>query len=445
MLLGSLLATFALTLPTHPVQKDEKPLSTAEEIDKFVGLSRTGSAIIRPQAARKLLSYGEPAADRLLELSGDSNRDLAALGTSLVEVLGEFDDPRLRARLWPAIEDSEFPWRPAAARSLALHARANEWDRFAQFLDDPIAPVRLACLDALAAIEEGDDARRNELLQHAATQLADENDIVRRSAALHLDRLGHGRALLWLAEDLRRTDTFFGVATGEAARYAALYAFEDAEVEVGDYNAADPESETSLKALASLDERLLVRAESKEKALPESERLLVPRELPSIALAKPPVKNVVLGLQLRSCRRGDYFLRWTADDELIIGYGSPARIELPEGTTAQLVDIAGRAQNATKGTVYWGRPGCDMELYAMPRVGDRDGSVQQLIISKDEQPVSNLRPRPLTSLGAALAASIPTGKAIPDDPRTRELAERVFAAFASIGGAVSDGKAAGKR
>ena len=64
--------------------------------------------------------------------------------------------------------------------------------------------------------------------------------------------------------------------------------------------------------------------------------------------------------------------------------------------------------------------------------------MQQLILSKDERPAPDLRPAALTALGAALADSIPAGEALDEgDPRTRDLAARVSAAFASIGGAIS--------
>ena len=411
---------------------------TAEQIDKLIARARTGSAVIRPQAAARLVLVGERAAERLVEISGDSNVQLAALGTALVEIFGQFGDDRLRDRLWPALEDSEFPWRPAASRSLAGVPTDGEWRRFERFLDDPIAPVRFACLDALATLSDrGSAERKTAFLRHAAAQLGDESDVVRRNAALHLDARGQGRALLWLYEDLKRTDTFLGVPTGEAARYATMYAMDERTIEVGKYNAANPESDESVEALASLEKRLLARAAEMESKLPEAQRALVPRSVPSIARAGAPVEGAVLGVQLRSCRRGDFYLRWTDDDVLIVGFGNPARIPLAEGSTKRLLALAERTQEATSGQFYWGRPGCDMEMFSMPRKGQPDEEPLQLILSKDEQPTENLRPRSMTELGAAMAASIPTNDALDQsDPRTRALAARVRSAFASIGGPV---------
>lgn len=414
---------------------------TPEQIDRLIVHAQTGSAVIRPQAAERLARIGKPAADRLLTMAGSTREDLARMGASLIEVLGRFDDPRFRERLWPALDDPEFPWRPAVSRSLAHQPQPGEWARLQPFLEDPIAPVRLGTLDALALLASAEGAppergRRFEAL--AAARLGDENDVVRRRAAVLLDQRGHGRALLWLFEDLQRTDTFFDLPTGEAARYAAVNALEGRGVDLGAFEAfAPPSAASNVAALAALRSRLLRRASEAEAGLPEGVRELVPREVPPIARVGAPVEGARLGLMLKSCRRGDYYLRWTADDQLVIGYGNPARVQLPEGTTRRLVQLADAAQEANPGKVYWGRPGCDVESFRMPRVGEPEARMQQLILSKDENPAPDLRPEALTALGAALAASIPGSDALDaSDPRTRDLARRVSGAFASIGGAV---------
>ena len=419
---------------TVGLAQDDAPTYTPAQIEKLIRHARTGSAHIRPQAAARLVRAGKPAADRLLAEAGESNADLAALGTSLVEVFGLFEDDRLRGRLWPALEDSEFPWRPAASRSLAGAPTPAERERFESFLDDPIAPVRVACLSALAYLTDtNDDAQEARFLAQAVLLLADENDAVRRGAALILDRRGHGRAMLWLLEDLKRDDVFFDQATGEAARYASRDVLLDREIDLGEYNPERPQDNET--ALAALEQRLLARAREMESQLPEARRNVVPRTVPAIALAGARIDGALVGLQLRSCRRGDYYLRWTRDDVLVIGYGNPLRIQLAEGTTKRLVEISNRAQVATNGKLFWGRPGCDVESFRMPNISDPGGRPQQLILLKNEQPAQDLRPPALTELGAAMASSIPADADLDQsDPRTRTLARRVRGAFASIGG-----------
>ncbi len=437
-----LAAVAALALcPSAPARAQDTPARqyTPEQIDRLIVHAQSGSAVIRPQAAERLASIGKPAADRLLSLAGTSLGELALLGPSLIEVLGRFDDPRFHALLWPAMEDAEFPWRPAVSRSLAHRPLPAEWDRLQGFLKDPIAPVRLATLDALALLSSGDGAGRADRFESlAVARLNDDNDVVRRRAAVLLDGRGHSRALLWLLEDLQRTDTYFDLPTGEAARYAAVNALQALDIDLAGFEAfLPPTTEPNQQALAKLRQRLLARASASESRLPEAARGLVPRAVPAIAQLGGPVEGARLGLLLKSCRRGDYYLRWTDDDQLIIGYGNPARVQLPEGTTRRLMAVADAAQEANPGKVYWGRPGCDMESFRMPRVGQPDARLQQLILSKDERPAPDLRPRALSTLGAAMAASIPTGDALDaSDPRTRDLARRVRGAFASIGGPV---------
>lgn len=453
-LVGALLATPELAASQESAPRRPARPQDVEKIDTFIRHARTGSAVIRPQAAQRLVRIGAPAATRLFELSGESTEELALMGTALVEVLGQFDHPELRAKLWPALEDPGFPWRPAAARSLAWAPATDEWARLEGYLDDPIAPVRLAVLDGLFRISqlEGEGAeakslqarRKRVFLDHAVSALHDENDVVRRRAAVLLDARGHGRALAWIVEELERVDTFFDRPTGLTARYDAMNMLMERGVDLGDYVPELPSSapagrRSNAEALARIRADVANRTELMDARLPKALRDLVPAELPAIARAGAQVGGALLGLELKSCRKGEFYLRWTEDDQLVVGYGNPARIPLPEGTTARLVALSKEAQTKVGAKVYWGRPGCDVESYRMPRATGPADLPQQLIVSKDERPAAGLRPAALSELGAALAASIPKDSALTAaDVRTRELARRVRDCFASIGGAIGD-------
>ena len=416
-----------------------------EDIEMFLKHARTGSAVIRPQAADKLVGIGEPAAKRILKFAGGNNAQLALLGTDLVEAFGAFKNSpsgdKLRARLWPALDDGNFPWRPAAARGLSFAPLPSEKERFIRYLDDPIAPVRAAALDALFALTEGAEGEvRDAYIRLAVKRLSDESGYVRREAALQLFARGHSYALLWLIEEMRRGDSFFGTPTGKSARYDAMRALAARKVELGEYNPElPPDSELNRNGLADLEARLRKMAAQTEGKLPEAEQGLLKAGPAPIAQAAPPIQNAILGLQLRSCRKGDYYLRWTDDDVLVVGIGNPARIQLATGTTAALVAAGKKAQGPLKGQVFWGRAGCDMEGYFLPRADETLPSFLNLIIAKNEEPIEGLRPAALSEFGAALAASIPSAEELSqEDDRTRALAARVRAAFASIGGPVTE-------
>ena len=314
-LVGALIATSGLAATQEGAAGRPARPQDVEKIDTFIRHARTGSAVIRPQAAQRLVRIGAPAAARLFELSGDSNEELALMGTALVEVLGQFDHPELRAKLWPALQDPNFPWRPAAARSLAGAPTDDEWGRCEGYLDDPIAPVRLAVLEGLFRIGklegEGPEAEamqaRRELvfLDHAVSALHDQNDMVRRRAAVLLDTLGHGRALAWIVEELERVDTFFDRPTGLTARYDAMNMLMERGVDLGDYVPELPSSapagrKSNAEALARIRAEVATRTELMEARLPEALRGLVPAELPPIARAGAQVSGALLGLELKS-------------------------------------------------------------------------------------------------------------------------------------------------
>jgi len=380
-----------------------------------------GSAVIRPQAAARLVPMGAPAAERILALCAGGPPDVAKLGASLVEVFGAFHEPRLRELLWNCLADRDFPWRPAAARSLAQNplaeGREQETAAFRALLADPIAPVRMAAAQAFQALHPTPtDALRAEL----RALLHDPSDFVRRAAAVTLVAWGEPEALLWLVEDLRRTDTFFERWSGKNAAYESRRALATLLGEVFGYDPETPPTDpTNVVALQKLTEA--VRARIGDRPVPK---------LPEVARASGPVANAALGLELVSCRRGELYLCWTTDDELLVGMGNPARVKLPEGTTARLVAVA-QTELAQLERPFFGEPGCDLEML---RLSDPPGSApHSWIVSKGQAQVEGLRPEALGRLMRALVGSIP--HAIDSaDPRLANLRTAAHETMAAVGG-----------
>ena len=74
----------------------------AADIERYLKAAQEGSAVVRPQAAKRLVRIGQPALPRLLEVSEGGPEVLGRLGASLVAVLPDFGDATLRARVcWP--------------------------------------------------------------------------------------------------------------------------------------------------------------------------------------------------------------------------------------------------------------------------------------------------------------------------------------------------------
>lgn len=403
-----------------PLAEDAPPVSDddAAQIEKMIRLAMTGSPVVRPQAAERLISFGDAAAARLLTECGDAPSAMAPMGQALVETLGAFDHAGLRAKLWAAVADADFPWRAAATRGLTQHARAEELERFDPLLTDPLAAVRNAAVDAYGRL----DARTRAAALRERLE-RDPDDRVRRNAARLLDVWGERDALWWLFEDLRRADTFFDAPTGRMARFKSAQLL---AARVGDLHGYD-------STLAPTDAANQNALRALEYALEELAEAPMP-SLPPLAKASQPGLNEVLGLELLSCRRGEHALRWTSDDFLLVGKGNPAVLRLDPGTTAALLAEAETRLAATDGQLFWGEPGCDMEQLHV-RLPDEDAT-RTLILSKGPEPVEGLRPDPLDRLARKLVATLPDIES--PDPRLDRLATRVRETLGALGGPLGD-------
>jgi len=400
----------------------EDPLAQAR---RFVEIARTGALAKRPQAAQRLGTLGEPAVLALHEVIGTTTRDLARVGPELLAPMGALGDEALRARLWAAVVDRDFPYRPAATQSLAETARASEWPAFEELLADPLSAVRSSTLAAFGVL----DAREREAL--VVARLEDTSDLVRRTAADLLARWERPYALRWLVEDLARSDRFFELESGENARYeAARLLRRHFDRELFGYDPAeDPSAPGNAAALARLAEEIDRRAGADG-----------PR--PSARVQRSSVSVTgVLGLEVRSCRRGEFHVAIGDDDVLRIGLGHPVEVPLEPGAAQRLAALlAERFPVATEPQLV-GELGCDLECYRL-RTGDGGALIVRVMKGPDEVP--DLRPAHLDAVAAALLAELPgtlaADVAVP-------AAEGAFdalldAALASVGGALEPEPAA---
>lgn len=410
-LLTALIAAFAPFAP-GPIDSPSAPpqeavdAELATKLDRYVELAKTGSLAVRPQAADRLSRMGAPAAERLLLECGANPAAMAAMGADLVEVLGRLDDPRLRAKLWEAVDDADFPWRPAAARSLAATPAADEVARFEALHTDRLAAVRVAAIGVLDPAWPGTD-------QRLRASLADEDDRVRRAAVERLHGLGESWALLWALEDLRRVDRFFDIDTGRMARFESSRVLRRALGDLFGYRAADgPDAPHNATAIESLEREIRGLFEGQAPALPR------------VARAVGAVPPGAIGLELRSCRVGELFFQWGPGDVLRVGLGNPRTIELEPGSLDRIRAAADAAQRAVGDDRLFGKPGCDLECL---RLMQADGEFESFYMRKGPEAVPGLRPEALDGVARALVESLP--------PSEAELAARLAAALAAVGGA----------
>lgn len=412
-----LLFLTSFAIPTSALASSPQEMAAEEEstVAKYMRLAREGRPIVRPQAARRLLEIPNEAIQALLAACGENGEGVAALGKDLVAVLGEFDDRQLRAYLWTSIQERDFPWRPSAARSLAKTALASEAESFDALLQDPIGKVRVAAIDALRAL----DRRTSEPRLQAA--LADPNDKVRRRAAALLADWGDPCALYWLVEDLGREDRFFALRTGKLARYEAFSLLKERLASTHDYSTRkSPTDPANVAAVQAIRAEIQILCETTP-------------DLPAVALAGKSSAGNVLGLELRSCRRGEFFLRWNIEDVLLVGTGNSARIALPAGSVKKLLAAATKLFTSLDGQ-FWGEPGCDIEQFHFQP--DAETRPRAFRVNKGQTAVKDLRPKALSELAALLCASIPDETST--DPRIDHLASRVTEALKRLGGEFPD-------
>ena len=406
-------ATTTESRAASPRSQESAAQDEETDLEKFLRLAQTGRAVVRPQAAEKLVEIGAEAARALRELCGDDGGGTAALGKDIVSVLGDFGDPELRAHLWRALGDPDFPWRPSAARSLSKTADARELARIDELFVDPLAAVRIA------AIESWNKLAQKDRIERVRDAPDDSNDLVRRTAARVLHGWGDDCALFWLIEDLRRDDRYFNLPNGRTARYESLRILK--EVFGGDqgYNARNaPNEPSNVEAIERFNDLALQKCGKRP-------------ELPIVARASAPTEGDVLGLELRSCRRGEFFLRWNAEDVLYVGTGNPARVELPKGSVARLMQKAQALFESLDGR-FWGEPGCDLEQFHFRPLGEK--RTRSYRVNKGPDAVDGLRPAALSELATLFCETLPADG---DDPRLASLAERVREALSVLGGPIA--------
>jgi hypothetical protein len=363
----------------------QDPLAVAR---RMVEIARTGELGKRPQAAQRLATMGAEGATALREVIGESTHDLASIGPELLYPLAAHGDAQLRGRVWAAVLDADYPFRPAATQALAATTTSAEWSAFEMLFTDPLSAVRAAAIGALATMDDRThDARLVALL-------GDTNDGVRRAAADLLAKWGHGFALRWLVEDLARSDRYFEYETGEAARYdAARLLRRHFERELFGYDPAlapnDPANAAALVALAAAVEE---RANGDER-----------RPQPA-ALRSDVAIDGVFGLEVRSCRRGEFHVAVTDDDRLMVGLGTPTVVPLEAGASQRLAALVATAYPSGGAPLLIGELGCDLECYRL-RAGD--GAALIVRVMKGPERVEGLRPSELGALAAALLAELP--------------------------------------
>jgi hypothetical protein len=374
---------------------------TPERLAKLISAASKGSPVVRPQAAQRLQKMGPVAHKAVLE-HVKSKADLFGVGPELLEVAaalavpGDGGHPELRKRFWEHVGERDFPWRAALVAGLGRNAEPVELVNFQVLLNDRLVAVRLA---ALIGLDTG-DSNPFFLARVLARLKVETEGVARRALARKAFEHGHTESLWLLYAELSRADYFFDQPVGLVARLEASRFLRTLLPEGPDFDA-----QAAVDSSGAQTQRAAWLQYLKPIAGPEPK---------TSSAARQPLGEPILGLELRSCRRGEFFLRWTDADQLWVGRGRPLCIDLEPGTHRALLVAAQGAAAAMGNQHLTGQAGCDQESFHLRLPGSKRSSVY--LITKGPAPVKDLRPFSLNPLLRELmktltVAELPKGMA----------------------------------
>jgi HEAT repeat protein len=327
------------------------------DLDRVVERANHQNPYLAAQAAKVLEARGAAAMPAVLRFV--ERRSIYALSAPVTTWLGELEAAEARALLERCAFDREFPWRPYAVRALAARPRPVDRATFLRLTSDLLTPVResaaagLGALPAPPAGAEGDDVPALRAL------LADVSFDVRAAAAESLAKRGDLAGVPVMLGALDLTRRFFDLDFGELARRRAWNVVLPV---VGEGLPFEPGSPPEARRvwIEVAKTRWAARAAAAGSGGATSR--------PEDASWPPDVADVVFGLEVRSCRRGDEFLRLTAEGELVAGQYDLRRGKLSPEAWSEIRQALETVRKVDPNPHY-GRPGCDFERYYLPDEG----------------------------------------------------------------------------
>jgi HEAT repeat protein len=321
------------------------PASRVVDLARLVERANHVNPYMSAQASKALETHGVAALSEVEAFV--ARRSIYALSAPVVTWLGALDDPRARALLLRVALDRDFPWRPYAVRALAVRPLPQDRAAFLQLLSDRLAPVREAAalgLGAAGTPAEASDA----LLERRSLQvaLADPSFDVRAGAAEALRARGDASGTGRMVKDLALTRRFFDLDFGEIARrraWAFVVAAAGDKILATGYDPGAP-------------------AIARDAALPAVHDALGIRADDPASRQAADAEDVIFGLEVRSCRRGDAFIRLTAGGEIVAGQYDLRRAKVAAATWEEMRKALEAVRTVPPLPLY-GRPGCDFERY----------------------------------------------------------------------------------
>jgi len=324
-------------------------LQEGEEVAREVALANAkDKPLIQQQVLRRLADRRPaPVAEEVLRFVATNGHN--ALAAGFTQWLGSLKDERISKLLSQLIADRNFFWRPQAMRALAQHGDKRYLEDFRAGLSDSQWGCRAATLVALQAIEDRESIPRIRPL------LGDEVYDVRAQAAKTLQAFGDPSGLPVLVEALRDETTWFEIDYGQIAREDAWNYLKTLSKDDFGFKPWEPTQQRA-PGLAKWEAWLA-------RSMPDWKS-----RVPARARARTEAEEFRFGYELRSCQRGDFFLRIDMKGNLVLGCFNLERAPLTAEEEKALTSDLEKVAAVDRRTLY-GRPGCDFELFHL-RSGD---------------------------------------------------------------------------
>jgi len=297
-----LCADAAAQIATKP---SEQPAS--QDWTKLVNKANTHRRMmLRSAISRKVAAAGDAAVPAVYGFTKAHGRNKVTLGFVDAYSKSSVKEPRTLALLEDWAGDRDFYWRGQALGALANRRLPKYRQLFLKSITDAAFLTRIHAGRGLCLLRGEEDRQR------VLALLSDDDPRVRVWIALTLVEEGDLRGLPELVEALRKNDKFLGDPWGLRGSQRALRALKKVAGKDFGYDITEnPEQNaTAIEAFTSL---------AKEK-LGKDYRP-----------AKPALVDKTRysgGVEVRSCRNGDLFIRWTPDGTLALGLEPKQRIKL---------------------------------------------------------------------------------------------------------------------
>ncbi len=324
---------------------------TAAKIEQEVAYANDPEKLtFQVQAIKRLKDRGAEAVPALLAFVEKKGANALSLGCT--ELLGDIPDARLADLCARLLQDRNFYWRPAAARSLADQKSPAHRDLLRRFLADRLWGVRASAILGLGRLADKESAAA------IRAALNDETYDVRAQAAKTLHGFGDESGLPVLVASLRSEAAWFDIDYGQIAREDACNFLK--KIMKGDdfgFKAWEPPDKRA-PGLKRWEEWIAAKIPDWNDRVPANARPVA------------DAAEYAFGFELRSCRSGDYFFRIDSKNTFVVGYFNLARAPLTAeeraGFDRQLEAVKGVDRSAP-----YGRGGCDFEQYYLASGGAR--------------------------------------------------------------------------